>query len=197
MPIQLQKRFAEKFDDEIRFFKGWMDGPKTVGAIAPTSPITARRMASVIDTGSSLPVLELGPGTGAVTKAILEKGVAPEKLVSIEYSPDFFEGLVSAYPGVHFIHGDAFDIDRTLDGTGFERFDCVISAIPLLNFPMAKRLELVDRLLDRVPAGRPIMQISYGATSPVATRGSGIVAKPIDWIVRNIPPARLWTYARG
>jgi len=197
MPIQLQKRFAEKFDDEIRFFKGWMDGPKTVGAIIPTSPITARRMASVIDTRSGLPVLELGPGTGAVTKAILEKGVAPESLVSVEYSTDFYDGLVASFPDVRFINGDAFDLDTALEGTGFERFDCVISAIPLLNFPMARRIELVDRLLDRIPRGRPVLQISYGATSPVSARQSTIAVKPLDWIVRNIPPARLWTYTRA
>lgn len=196
MPIQLQKRIVERFDDEIRFFKGWMDGPKTVGAIAPTSPITARRMASVIDTDSNLPVLELGPGTGAVTKAILQKGVAPERLVSIEYSPDFFAGLVSAYPGVNFINGDAFDLETALGGTGFGLFDCAISAIPLLNFPMAKRVQLIDRLLDRLSPGRPVVQISYGAASPVSSRHSNIAVKPLDWIVRNIPPARLWTYSR-
>ncbi len=196
MVIQLQKRFAAKFDDEIRFFKGWIDGPKTVGAIIPTSPVTARRMASVIDTASDLPVLELGPGTGAVTKEILRKGVSPDKLVSIEYSPDFFEGLVAAYPGVRFIHGDAFDLDAALADTGLDRFDSVISAIPLLNFPMERRVALIEQLLDRVPAGRPVVQISYGAVSPVSAKGTSFAVKPLDWVVRNIPPARLWTYAR-
>ncbi len=196
MVLQLQKRFAEKFDDEIRFFKGWIDGPKTVGAIAPTSPVTARRMASVIDVASALPVLELGPGTGAVTKAILERGVAPERLVSIEYSPDFFEGLVAGYPGVRFIRGDAFELDSTLSGTGADMFDSVISAIPLLNFPMEQRVDLVERLLDRLPAGRPVVQISYGAVSPVSTKRSSFGVKPLDWVVRNIPPARLWIYSR-
>ena len=196
MVLQLQKRFAEKFDDEIRFFKGWIDGPKTVGAIIPTSPITARRMASVINPRSGLPVLELGPGTGAVTKAILGRGVPPEKLVSIEYSPDFFAGLVASYPGVHFIHGDAFDLEETLADTGIETFDCVISAIPLLNFPMEQRIGLVEKLLGRVPPGRPVVQISYGAVSPVSAKRSSFDVKPLDWVVRNIPPARLWIYSR-
>lgn len=196
MVLQLQRRFAEKFDDEIRFFKGWIDGPKTVGAIIPTSPVTARRMASVIDTRSELPVLELGPGTGAVTKAILER-IAPEKLVSIEYSPDFFERLVSSYPGVRFIHGDAFDLDAALADSGDDLFDSVVSAIPLLNFPMARRVRLVEQLLDRLPAGRPVVQISYGAVSPVSGKGASFEVEPLDWVVRNIPPARLWTYSRS
>src|SRR3546814_12630828 len=68
------ERLGRKFDEEIRFFKGWIDGPKSVGAILPTSTITARRMASVVDPSSGLPVLELGPGTGIITKAILARG---------------------------------------------------------------------------------------------------------------------------
>ena len=78
------RKFAERFDEELRFFKGWIDKPRAVGSIVPTSSVTARRMASVIETGSGLPVLELGPGTGVITKAILERGVKPENLYAIE-----------------------------------------------------------------------------------------------------------------
>ena len=110
-----------------------MQGPKTVGSIVPTSSITARKMASVANPRSDLPVLELGPGTGAITKAILAHGIKPEKLVAIEYSTDFYEHLVRLYPGVNFINGDAFDLDRTLGVFKDQTFDSVISGIPLLN----------------------------------------------------------------
>jgi phosphatidylethanolamine/phosphatidyl-N-methylethanolamine N-methyltransferase len=83
MELRLKERLGRKFDEEIRFFKGWMDGPKSVGAICPTSSVTAKRMASVINPSSGLPVLELGPGTGVITKAILERGIATENMVSI------------------------------------------------------------------------------------------------------------------
>ncbi|MGN6549275.1 MAG: phospholipid N-methyltransferase PmtA [Pararhizobium sp.] len=192
----LHKRIVRKFDDEIRFFKGWIDGPKQVGAIVPTSPITARRMASVIDAASGRPVLELGPGTGAVTKAILDQGIAPERLYSIEYSHDFFTRLVEDYPSVRFIHGDAFDLNAALGDDRGLVFDSIISAIPLLSFPMERRVALVDSLLDRVPAGRPVVQISYGAVSPVAPKRAAFAVEPLDWVVRNIPPARLWVYRR-
>lgn len=195
--LDLQRRLAEKFDDEIRFFKGWIDGPKQVGAIIPTSPITARRMASVIDLASGRPVLELGPGTGAVTKAILERGVKPEALYSVEYSADFYAGLVEDYPGVQFVNGDAFDLDGALGEARDTVFDSIVSAIPLLYFPMEKRVAFVDALLHRVPAGRPVVQISYGAVSPVTPKQDKFVVEPLDWVVRNIPPARLWIYRRS
>ncbi|MEM5470911.1 class I SAM-dependent methyltransferase [Hoeflea sp. AS60] len=190
-------RIARRFDDEIRFFKGWMDGPKAVGAIMPTSSVTARSMASVINPVSGLPVLELGPGTGVITRAILARGIAPENLVSVEYSVDFHTRLQLDFPGVRFIRGDAFDLDETLGEMNASQFDSVISGIPLLNFPMASRVALIEDLLDRVPLGRPVVQFSYGPASPVVSRGTSFQVLHHDFVLRNVPPARLWIYRRG
>ncbi|MGI2032850.1 phospholipid N-methyltransferase PmtA [Rhizobium panacihumi] len=197
MELRLKERLGRKFDEEIRFFKGWMDGPKSVGAICPTSSVTAKRMASVINPSSGLPVLELGPGTGVITKAILERGIAPENLVSIEFSTDFYQSLIKTYEGVHFINGDAFDLDKTLGDKNSVIFDSVISAIPLLSFPMERRIALIEDLLNRMPVGRPVIQITYGPVSPVIAKPSSYKIKHYDFVVRNIPPAQLWVYTRG
>lgn len=197
MALNLKERFEKKFDEEIRFFKGMMQGPKTVAAIVPTSSVTARKMASVINPGSGLPVLELGPGTGVITKAILARGVAPKDLFSIEYSEDFHRHLVETFPGVNFIHGDAFALDAALGEHAQTTFDCVISAVPLLSFPVEERVRLVDDLLDRVPPGRPVVQISYGPMSPVVARPDRYQIQHLDFVVRNIPPAQLWIYRRS
>ncbi|SMD16994.1 phospholipid N-methyltransferase PmtA [Rhizobium sp. RU36D] len=197
MAVRLKRHISQKFDNEIRFIKGMLNGPKTVGAIAPTSIYTARRMASVIDLTSDLPVLELGPGTGVITKAILERGVAPEKLVAIEYSADFHSRLVEDFPGVKFIHGDAFDLTRTLAPLGDIKFQTVVSGIPLLNFPMAMRIKLLEDLLDRLPVGRPVIQFSYGPVSPIAPKPESYHIQHFDFMIRNIPPAQLWIYRRG
>ncbi|MBY5565911.1 methyltransferase domain-containing protein [Rhizobium leguminosarum] len=195
--VKVKERLGKRFDDEIRFFRGMMQGPKTVGSIVPTSSITAKRMASVVDIHSGLPVLELGPGTGAITKAILGRGVRPENLVAIEYSTDFHKHLQRSYPGVHFINGDAFDLQTTLGSFSGLTFDSVVSGIPLLNFPMTKRISLLESLLDRLPAGRPMVQISYGAISPIAANPDRYHIQHFDFVMRNIPPAQLWIYKRG
>ena len=171
MALRLKERLGRKFDEEIRFFKGMMQGPKTVGSIVPTSSITARKMASVANPHSDLPVLELGPGTGAITKAILAHGVKPEKLVAIEYSTDFYQHLVQLYPDVTFINGDAFDLDKTLGSLKDQKFDSVISGIPLLNFPMQARIALLESLLDRMPAGRPPRHNAQGKYSAARRHG--------------------------
>lgn len=196
MNFRLKERFGKKFDEEIRFFKGWKSNMKAVGSIVPTSGITARRMASVINPHSGLPVLELGPGTGVITKAILQKGVQPENLVSVEFSTDFYQHLVKTYPGVDFINGDAFDLDTTLGLRRDQKFDSVISAVPLLNFPMHMRVSLIDDLLSRVPVGRPVIQISYGPLSPVVAMPDRYQISHYDFVVRNIPPAQLWVYRK-
>jgi phosphatidylethanolamine/phosphatidyl-N-methylethanolamine N-methyltransferase len=194
--VKVKERLGKKFDDEIRFFKGWMSNTRAVGSIIPTSSITARRMASVVDPASGLPVLELGPGTGVITKAILATGLAREKLISVEFSTDFYNHLVERFHGVNFINGDAFDLDKTLGELRDTTFDSVVSAVPLLNFPMHRRVSMIEDLLTRIPVGRPIVQISYGPLSPVVAMPDRYQISHLDFVVRNIPPAQLWTYRR-
>lgn len=196
MNFRLKERLGKKFDEEIRFFKGWRSNMKAVGSIVPTSGITARRMASVVNPNSGLPVLELGPGTGVITKAILQKGVQPQSLVSVEFSTDFYQHLVKAYPGVDFINGDAFDLEKTLGARKDQQFDSVVSAVPLLNFPMHMRVSLIEDLLSRIPVGRPVVQISYGPLSPVVAMPDRYQISHYDFVVRNIPPAQLWVYRK-
>ncbi len=191
-----RRSLARRFDEELRFFKGWIDKPRAVGSIVPTSSVTARKMATVVNPESGLPVLELGPGTGVITKAILEAGVKPENLWSIEYSPDFVEHLRLNYPGVNVIQGDAFDLDKTLGEKRDTMFDSVISGVPLLNFPVAQRIAYVEDLLDRIPAGRPIVQLTYGPLSPVPPGKGNYTVEHFDFIIRNLPPTQLWLYSR-
>jgi phosphatidylethanolamine/phosphatidyl-N-methylethanolamine N-methyltransferase len=195
--ISARKKIAARFDEEVRFFKGWMDRPKAVGSVVPTSSVTARRMASVIDIDSGLPVLELGPGTGVITRAIVARGVKPQDLYSVEYSGAFVQQLRGDFPGVNIIEGDAFDLNGALGKARNIIFDSVVSAVPMLNFPVAKRIELVDELLNRVPAGRPVVQLTYGPLSPVPVGKGDYTVKHFDFVLRNLPPAQLWIYSRA
>ena len=192
----LRKALAEKFDDELKFFKGWIDKPKAVGSIVPTSSVTARKMASIVNPKSGLPVLEVGPGTGVITRAILAQGVKPENLYAIEYSTDFVRHLRRLYPRVNVIEGDAFNLDATLGDKRDMVFDSVVSGVPLLNFTVAQRIAYIESLLDRIPAGRPIVQLTYGPLSPIPPGRGDYTVKHFDFIIRNIPPTQLWIYRR-
>lgn len=193
----LKKALAEKFDDELQFFKGWIDRPKTVGSIVPTSTITARKMASIVNPASGLPVLEVGPGTGVITRAILARGVKPENLYALEYSPEFVRHLRRVHPGVNVIEGDAFNLSAALGDHRDLTFDSVVSGVPLLNFPVSQRIAYIQSLLDRIPAGRPIVQLTYGPLSPIPPGRGDYQVEHFHFVVRNIPPTQLWIYRRG
>jgi phosphatidylethanolamine/phosphatidyl-N-methylethanolamine N-methyltransferase len=194
MAMRLREHFERKFDEEIRFFRGWQRDKKGVGALVPTSSVTARRMASVIDTSSGLPVLELGAGTGVITRAILEHGVAPRDLVSIEYAPHFCDLLRKRFVEVDVRNGDVFELDSVLDDRRDHVFDAVISAVPMLSFPLERRIALMRDLLSRIPPGRPVVQITHGPMSPLPAMPDIYTIAHFDFIMRNLPPAQLWIY---
>ena len=192
----LYSRLTAKLCEGMEFYKGWINNPRKVGAIAPTSADMARKMASVIRPDSGLPVLELGPGTGAITKAVLERGVDPSNLVCVEYSKSFLPGLRRRFPGVNFIHGDAFNISQIAEEQGIDKFDAVISALPLLTTPVRLRVRLVEAMLDLLEPGRPMVQFSYMLGPPVPAWPGSYTVSHLTSVLQNLPPARVWTYHR-
>ena len=200
--VKLSRKAVVKarFVDQVRFLGSVIRAPRSVGAIAPTSSETATLMASHIDTGSGLPVLELGPGTGAITQAILATGLPPARLFAVEYSPAFCRLLREKFPLANILQGDAFDLAGTLAASNVAdtpaRFDTVICGLPLLNFPKEKREHLLRSALDLLPPGRPFVQFSYGIIPPVPVTDPDIAVTRSRWNFRNVPPARVWVYRR-
>ncbi len=188
------KEFANRFREDIEFIKGWAKMPGAVGAIKPTGKIAARHMASLLPIESGFPVLELGPGTGVITREILKRGLSPEKLVSVEYGREFYDYLIERFPGVNFVHGDAFNLDAALKDIPYNSFCGVIGAVPLLNVPKPLRESIVSESLKRVVPGGPFIQISYGPNPPTKAIAGKYTVEKSDRIFRNIPPAGIWVY---
>lgn len=181
--------------DNLRFLRALVARPKNIGAVLPSSAALARAIARQIDPAMPGPVLELGPGTGVVTHALLARGIAPQRLTAIEFDADFAAGIASRYAGVHVIQGDAFDLNRTLAGHDGAAFAAIVSGLPLLNFPMARRRALIDGALARLAPGAPLIQFSYGTHAPVVPpSGYAVVRAAFIWA--NIPPARVWVYRK-
>jgi phosphatidylethanolamine/phosphatidyl-N-methylethanolamine N-methyltransferase len=161
----------------------------------PSGARLARAMAAQIASElveKGAPVLELGPGTGCITKAILEK-VAPARLTAIEYDGNFAAALKERFPAMRVIQGDAFDLDATLGEHA--PFAAVLSGLPLLNFPMASRHRLLEAAAARLLPGGVFVQFSYGLHAPVTPPGGHSVRRAaLVWA--NVPPARVWVYRR-
>ena len=191
------KIIKKKIDTDIRFLKGWLKKPKSVGSIKPTSVAAAKVMIAELPTKTELPILELGVGTGPITKAMLENGISPEKIVGLEFDSDFYEQLCKTYPAVNFIQGDAFNLDESLGDLNKQQFCAVLSGLPLLNFPVEMRQKLVSDCLSRMPTGAPFIQLCYGPKPPVPANPENYSLRSTKWVLANIPPARFWVYSNN
>ena len=181
--------------DNLRFLRALIARPKNIGAIFPSSSALAKAIARQIDPRTPGLVLELGPGTGVITKAILARGIAPERLALVEYNEDFARHNAARFPDVSVIQGDAFDLAKALGPRFTQPFAAVVSGLPLLNFPIAMRRRLVDGALERLAPGAPLIQFSYGTHAPVVPPpGHSVVRAALVWA--NVPPARVWVYRK-
>lgn len=195
-------QFREGVADQVSFLGTVFRAPRAVGAVAPTSAQSGRVMASHIDLSSGLPVLELGAGTGPITKQIIDFGLPPEKLVSIEFSGPLCRVLEKRYPDVTVIEGDAVDMKKTMHahmGDAMpEAFDSVICALPMLNFPPHVRKRILETGLSLIGPGRPFVQISYGFVPPVNVDDDPSISLTRSrWVLKNLPPSRIWVYTRN
>ena len=186
---------AGSFSENLRFWRALIARPKNVGAVVPSSRSLARAMAYQIDPATPGPVLELGPGTGVITAALLERGIAAARLTAIEFDPEFAAGITRRFHGVTVIQGDAFDLHRTLGARHTQAFAGIVSGLPLLNFPMTRRHALIDGALARLAPGAPLVQFSYGMQAPVPAP-KGYTVRRAAFVWANIPPARVWVYRR-
>jgi phosphatidylethanolamine/phosphatidyl-N-methylethanolamine N-methyltransferase len=187
---------GDRFDDEARFLRSWLERPLVTGAVTPSGKMLARVMASYVDPRMTGPVIELGPGTGPVTDALVRRGIEQERLVLVEYNPDFCKLLKRRFPRATVVQGDAYDINETLADVMKEPGAATVSSLPLFTKPMEQRLDLLSAAQDLMHPNAPFVQFTYAVVPPIPARGRGYVATRSNRVWLNLPPARVWVYRR-
>jgi phosphatidylethanolamine/phosphatidyl-N-methylethanolamine N-methyltransferase len=180
--------------DEFRFIRTWIEKPLSVGAVAPSGKALARVMANYVDPRAAGPIVELGPGTGPVTEALVERGIDPARLTLVEYDPEFCRLLRQRFPAANVVQGDAYNLRQTLDGVLREPAAAFVSGLPLFNKPLKMRLDLLDQAFELMQADAPFVQFTYNAISPIPRSHGRVRAEASGRVWRNIPPARVWVY---
>ena len=179
------------------FARAWFADPRRVGAIAPSGRSLARLITRQLD-ASSGPVIEIGPGTGVFTHAILASGIPPEQLVLIERSSSLARSLRDKFPAVRVIEGDASTIAGSIFGTAGA--GSVISGIPILTMPDADVRTLLGLAFDELRAGGAFYQFTYGMRCPIRRAvldGLDLYAERVGSTVRNLPPATVYRISRN
>lgn len=163
----------------------------------PSGKVLARTMAQYVDVNSTAPVVELGPGTGAITNALIEHGVDQKRLVLVEYNPGFCALLRDRYPQATVVQGDAYALRESLGDVLDVSASAVVSGLPLVTQPMLKRLKLIRDAFAALAPGAPFVQFTYSVAPPIPKSLPGVSTEASERIWMNLPPARVWVYRKG
>ena len=183
-----------RLDDEMQFIRSWIEKPLSTGAVMPSSKALARTMARHVDPNASGPVIELGPGTGPVTEALVKQGVDPARLILVEFNSDFCRLLRARYPAATVVQGDAYRLRRLRTTYVTEPVAAVVSSLPLMTKPLRTRLRLISDVMALLTPNAPFVQFTYAMVPPIPKALSGITAQASELIWLNLPPARVWVY---
>ena len=172
-----------------------------MGAIAPSAPSLARAMARVARAnGGGEPqdlMVELGPGTGSVTRALVAAGVPEERLVLVERDRHFHAWLEGHFPKATVLHSDARKLDELLPNGRSGRVATVVSSLPLNSLPKCERDEIVRAALRVLSDDGCLVQYSYGVPSPLPCAAFGLTGKRVAFAAANLPPATVWRFTRS
>jgi phosphatidylethanolamine/phosphatidyl-N-methylethanolamine N-methyltransferase len=185
---------SPRLDDEVQFIRSWIEKPLSTGAVMPSSKILARAMARCVDPQAQGPIIELGPGTGPVTAALVRHGIDPARLILVEFNPDFCRLLRTRYPAATVVQGDAYRLRRLLENYVDEPAAAVVSGLPLVTKPLRIRLRLISDAMTLLAPGAPFVQFTYAMLPPIPKKLPGMRAQASEMIWMNLPPARVWVY---
>jgi len=182
----------------LPFLRGWLRDPMGVGMPFPSSTWTARRLAqAALDAAvpGAGPVLELGAGTGSVTRALVDLGCPVQQIVAIEHDRELCRSLERRFPGLQVLQGDALALGRTLADDGPTSVRVVVSGLPMRAIATAAAVRCYGDSFDLMPPRGAIIQYTYGLRPPVEAPGCEATFVGREW--RNFPPMGIWRYSRA
>jgi len=179
-----------------RFWSAWLRNPGSVGAVAPSSPALSKAMINALGDIPDGDILELGPGTGAITGFIL--ALTDRHVIALEKDQQMAAKLEQHYPQLEVLSGDAERIPELLAGKD-KNIAAVISGLPLLNMPHQVRKNIIAGAFDVISPDGCMIQFTYGPKQPIpieltdALNIQGYRGKKI-W--NNMPPATVWRFTQ-
>jgi phosphatidylethanolamine/phosphatidyl-N-methylethanolamine N-methyltransferase len=183
--------------DLLLFLKAWARSPRKIGAVIPSSTSLAKAMADQVTVVPGRAVVELGAGTGAVTQALLERGVNPKDLIVIESDAVFCSRLRQRFPEIRILNIDATRLEQVFQRHRIDNLDTIVSSLPLLSLDRRSQRAILEQSFDLLGQDGAFIQYTYGVGSPVRKQFrqvSDVDGFRVKQIWRNLPPATIWLY---
>jgi phosphatidylethanolamine/phosphatidyl-N-methylethanolamine N-methyltransferase len=185
----------------LKFFWQWLKNPLRTAAVVPSSSELAYAMIAELPDDTRR-VIELGGGTGAITRELLAAGIHATQLMVLELNEELHAHLHARFPGVHVVLGDARSLPELASGCGFldeGQADAVVSGLGLLTMPPALQRDILAAALECLRADGVFVQFTYGPAAPVAdavAKQLGLKVHRGEFVLRNVPPATVYVYSR-
>ena len=181
--------------DHALFFGLWLQKPLQIAAVTPSGKWLAGAMAELVDLDRPGPVLELGAGTGSLTRGLLRAGCPRDRLIALEREPRLAETLRRSLPGVTTIVGDATALVEHFTRHGIDQLCAVVSSLPIKWFSLDAQRDIVAPCLARLGPGGRFLQMTNAVSSPIAIGPLGIAGERVAHVWRNLPPAQICAYS--
>jgi phosphatidylethanolamine/phosphatidyl-N-methylethanolamine N-methyltransferase len=196
---RLWRSCRSQWTEQRRFLRAWMRSPRAVGAMAPSGKALAQAITRHTDASTGT-VLELGCGTGAFTRALLERGVAETRLVLVERDPSFAHDLQQRFPQATVLQADAASasLRGALVAMGC-RPGAIVCGLPLLNMTPRQQIRVMHGVFSVLQPQGALYLFTYGPRSPLCeavARRLGLEAVRMERVLGNLPPAQVWRVTR-
>jgi phosphatidylethanolamine/phosphatidyl-N-methylethanolamine N-methyltransferase len=182
---------------DTALFSGlWLRKPLQIAAICPSGVPVAAAMARLANPARPGRLLELGAGTGTITRGLVAAGWPPERIIACEREAQLLQIVRRENPGVATLPADATDLESELDRLGIERLAAVVSSLPIKWFPLEAQRAVLRPCFARMGRDGPFLQLTNAFSSPLPLASLGLAGRQAARVWLNVPPAQIWAYTR-
>ncbi len=194
-PIPVFRSFRQWVDASSAFVRAWIRSPRSVGMVCPSGIRLARSMAASVPRKGDGLVVELGAGTGTVTRQLLDAGIAPRRLIVVEQSPVMANLLRERFPQLTVLEADARWLEACLPRD--RQVDCIVSSLPLLSLNQRVRDQIIGAMSGVLHEGGLLIQYTYSWRKANAFLNDGFRCVGSSQVWHNVPPARIFRFRLG
>jgi len=193
------EQLATRAHGPLLFWERSLRNPKQICSLFPSSPFVGRAMTEAIVSRPAPHVIELGAGTGAVTRQLVRNGVSAHNLTLVELDPELGAHLHRSFPGVDVMVAPAQHLAQLWRERQAPPVGAIVSTLPMRLFPKPMIRSIVKSSFQVLSPGGVFVQFTYRENSPVPLRlasAMGLKAQRRGLVWANLPPAAIWTYER-